>query len=72
MNKTQKIIIWIAENTGRNTELEHLSKELSEEYEKATNGSHKYCKCENKAYSVNQFWKDWHCTYCLKPKTPKK
>jgi|GEM_PF-5802768 len=71
MNKFQKLIIWLSYNTGRNTDLKNNSKQLADEFKEATAGDNEKCNCNNKAYVVNSFWKNWHCTYCLKPKASK-
>lgn len=68
MNELQKLIIWLSYNTGRNTELRHNSKALVNQFKVAISGKSKICDCSNTPKTVNEFWDDWHCTYCLKPK----
>jgi len=66
MNKD--MLIWLSYNTGRNTNLRDEAINLPIEYNRATKGNHKYCQCERKPSAVNEYWNEWHCTYCLKPK----
>lgn len=64
----KEILIWLHYNTGRNTNLIADSEKICREFNESTKGDNKHCKCQNKGKAVNEFWYDWHCTYCLKPK----
>jgi len=60
-------LIWLSYNTGRNSNLLCNAIQIENEYKTAIEGNHKFCKCKNKGKAVNDFWKEWHCTYCLRP-----
>ena len=65
---TRKLLIWLHYNTGRNTDFLEELEQIEHSFNEATKVSGKYCKCKNKGMAVNRFWKEWHCTYCLKLK----
>lgn len=59
-------LIWLYYNKPR-IQLMNAD-QICSEYENAIAGDHKVCKCENKSKAVNNYWEDWQCTYCLRPK----
>lgn len=69
LSTEEKLLIWIDLNCGRNTNYGDEFKSIAAEFKKATEGDHKFCKCNpDRGKVVNQIWDDWHCPYCLKPK----
>jgi len=63
----KNLLIWLHYHTGRNTNLLDEADTLIEKYKKDTSGDNERCECENTGKAVNRYWKDWHCTTCLKP-----
>ncbi len=65
--KIVNFIIWQYYNFTRLDITADLDK-IAKQYLRVTGKKGKYCTCKNRGKAVNYIWKDWHCTYCLKPK----
>lgn len=61
----QKFLIWLHYNYPK-LQLENIPK-IADEFNRAMKSKTKFCGCSNKPKSVNSYWDDWHCTWCLKP-----
>lgn len=67
IDATVKVLLWIRYNRKADIDMSDVSV-VASEFVQATGKAGKYCTCKNEGKAVNDFWEDWHCTYCLKPK----
>lgn len=59
--------LWLHYNRAIRVSLDNIKANIID-FNVATMGKNKYCNCQpSKGKAINNIWKDWHCTYCLKP-----
>ncbi len=72
IEQLKMFMIWLNYNNWGKADISHDLDSISSTFIKATSVAGKYCICKNKGKCSNRFWDDWHCTYCLKPKSKEK